>query len=65
MTERGLLCFSPFTGRRCPEGADEGRRDLLLCWALPLICLPASSPRKRGEGLLPLAHHYTFKRRPS
>ncbi|TPN43885.1 hypothetical protein FJ976_27295 [Mesorhizobium sp. B1-1-9] len=51
MAERGaILAFSPFTGRRCPEGADEGRRLSLPCSALPLICLPASSPRERGEG---------------
>ncbi|RWC30189.1 MAG: hypothetical protein EOS70_23155 [Mesorhizobium sp.] len=64
MAERGLLSFSPFTGRRCPEGADEGRRDLLPCWVLPLICLPASSPRERGEGRWPLAHLQTIGRRP-
>ncbi|RUZ79085.1 hypothetical protein EN943_08630 [Mesorhizobium sp. M7A.F.Ca.US.006.01.1.1] len=50
MAECPLLLFSPFTGRRCPEGADEGRRQRLPSWALPLICLPASSPRERGEG---------------
>ncbi|RUW57422.1 hypothetical protein EOA16_32270 [Mesorhizobium sp. M7A.F.Ca.US.008.03.1.1] len=55
MAERAFFPFSPFTGRRCPEGADEGRRQPLRPSALPLICLPASSPRDRGEGrcLLP------------
>jgi len=46
--------FSPFTGRRCPEGADEGQREPRAS-ALPLICLPASSPRERGEESLPRA----------
>ncbi|WP_292407649.1 VWA domain-containing protein [Mesorhizobium sp.] len=46
--------FSPFTGRRCPEGADEGQRQRRKT-ALPLTCLPASSPRKRGEESLPRA----------
>ncbi|WP_246688656.1 VWA domain-containing protein [Mesorhizobium sp. CU3] len=46
--------FSPFTGRRCPEGADEGQRQPPMS-ALPLTCLPASSPRKRGEEGLPQA----------
>ncbi|RWO41095.1 MAG: hypothetical protein EOS12_23505 [Mesorhizobium sp.] len=62
MAERSFFPFSPFTGRRCPEGADEGRRHPLRCSALPLICLPASSPRKRGEGRWPLARHSTFRR---
>ncbi|WP_246671937.1 VWA domain-containing protein [Mesorhizobium sp. B2-3-10] len=47
--------FSPFTGRRCPEGADEGRRHDGQKSALPLTCLPASSPRKRGEESVPPA----------
>ncbi|TIO08082.1 MAG: hypothetical protein E5X89_25185 [Mesorhizobium sp.] len=55
MAERFLLPFSPFTGRKCPEGADEGRHKRLQCRALPLICLPASSPRERGEGRCSLA----------
>ncbi|RWC38531.1 MAG: hypothetical protein EOS55_30700 [Mesorhizobium sp.] len=50
MAERSFFPFSPFTGRRWPEGSDEGRRDPLRRSVLPLICLPASSPRKRGEG---------------
>ncbi|RUX48683.1 MAG: hypothetical protein EOS54_19630 [Mesorhizobium sp.] len=50
MAERSLASFSPFTGRRCPEGADEGRRQPLRRSALPLICLPTSSPREWGEG---------------
>ncbi|WP_421912237.1 vWA domain-containing protein [Mesorhizobium sp.] len=52
--------FSPFTGRRCPEGADEGQRHDHQKWAPPLIRLPASGveppvstrpshPRKWGE----------------
>ncbi|AZO18952.1 VWA domain-containing protein [Mesorhizobium sp. M2A.F.Ca.ET.043.05.1.1] len=47
--------FSPFTGRRCPEGADEGQRHSGQKSALPLTCLPASSPRERGEESLPRA----------
>ena len=47
--------FAPFTGRRCPEGADGGRRHGGQKVALPLTCLPASSPRKRGEESLPRA----------
>jgi uncharacterized protein with von Willebrand factor type A (vWA) domain len=46
--------FSPFTGRRCPEGADEGQREPRAS-VLPLTCLPASSPRERGEESLPRA----------
>ncbi|TPI14487.1 VWA domain-containing protein [Mesorhizobium sp. B4-1-3] len=45
--------FSPFTGRRCPEGADEGQRHTGQKVAPPLTCLPASSPRERGEESLP------------
>jgi hypothetical protein len=45
--------FSPFTGRRWPEGPDEGRVPTFEMLALPLTCLPAPSPRKRGEGRLP------------
>ncbi|RWP28023.1 MAG: VWA containing CoxE family protein, partial [Mesorhizobium sp.] len=52
-----------FTGRRCPAGADEGRRKRRQRWALPLICLPASA-RKRGEGRSPLAHLQTIGRQP-
>ncbi|SIT59370.1 Protein containing von Willebrand factor type A (VWA) domain [Mesorhizobium prunaredense] len=40
--------FSPFTGRRCPEGADEGQRQPRMS-APPR--LPASSPRERKESL--------------
>ncbi|AGB45673.1 protein containing von Willebrand factor type A (vWA) domain [Mesorhizobium australicum WSM2073] len=47
--------FAPFTGRRCPEGADEGRRHEGQRVAPPLTCLPASSPRKRGEESVPPA----------
>ena len=47
--------FSPFTGRRCPAGADEGQRQTGQKSAPPLTCLPASSPRKRGEESLPPA----------
>ena len=47
--------FSPFTGRRCPEGTNEGQRHTGQNLALPLTCLPASSPRKRGEESLPSA----------
>ncbi|WP_312037273.1 vWA domain-containing protein [Mesorhizobium caraganae] len=43
---------APFTGRRCPEGADEGRRHDGQKVAPPLTCLPASSP---GEESLPRA----------
>ena len=46
--------FSPFTGRRCPAGADEGQREPPKL-APPLTCLPASSPRERGEEGLPRA----------
>ncbi|TIM06317.1 MAG: hypothetical protein E5Y62_24015 [Mesorhizobium sp.] len=64
MTERSpLFPFSPFTGRRCPAGADEGRRKRRQRWALPLICRPASA-RKRGEGRSPLAHLQTIGRQP-
>jgi len=42
--------FSPLTGRRCPERADEGRREPRTS-----ACQPASSPRKRGEESLPRA----------
>jgi len=49
-----IFAFSPFTGRRCPEGADEGQREPPMS-APPLTCLPASSPRKRGEESLPRA----------
>ncbi|MDX8453789.1 VWA domain-containing protein [Mesorhizobium sp. VK9D] len=45
--------FAPFTGRRCPEGADEGQRHTGKKSAPPLTCLPASSPRERGEESLP------------
>ncbi len=48
--EKAGFSFSPFTGRRCRQ-ADEGRRQLQT-FAPPLTCLPASSPRKRGEGHL-------------
>ncbi|RWC04605.1 MAG: hypothetical protein EOR92_07220 [Mesorhizobium sp.] len=65
MTERSpFFPFSQFTGRRCPAGADEGRRKRRQRWALPLICLPASSPRKRGEGRSPLACLQTIGRQP-
>ncbi|MBZ9675749.1 vWA domain-containing protein [Mesorhizobium sp. ES1-1] len=47
--------FSPFTGRRCPEGEDEGQRHRGQKVAPPLTCLPASSPRERGEESLPRA----------
>ena len=50
------LSFSPSTGRRWPEGPDEGRREHHHQRpVLPLICLPASSPRKRGEESSPPA----------
>jgi hypothetical protein len=45
--------FSPFTGRRWPEGPDEGQVPTSEMLVLPLTCLPASSPRKRGEERLP------------
>jgi len=45
-----LASFSPFTGRRCPEGADEGRRYAGGDGFLPLIPLLGPSPRERGEG---------------
>ncbi|TIM12631.1 MAG: hypothetical protein E5Y32_29430 [Mesorhizobium sp.] len=64
MTERSpFFPFSQFTGRRCPEGADEGRRKRRQRWALPLICLPVS-PHKRGEGRSPLACLQTIGRQP-
>jgi uncharacterized protein with von Willebrand factor type A (vWA) domain len=47
--------FSPFTWRRCPEGADDWQRHTKQNSAPPLNCLPASSPRKRGEETLPRA----------
>ncbi|WP_292320990.1 VWA domain-containing protein [Mesorhizobium sp.] len=43
--------FSPFTGRRCPEGVDEGQRRDGQKLAPPLTCLPASSRRDREESL--------------
>ncbi|RVD71654.1 hypothetical protein EN751_14290 [Mesorhizobium sp. M4A.F.Ca.ET.029.04.2.1] len=64
MAERSLASFSPFTGRRCPEGADEGRRQPLRRSALPLICLPASSPRARGEGGCTTARLLTIRGQP-
>jgi uncharacterized protein with von Willebrand factor type A (vWA) domain len=45
--------FSPFTGRRYPEGADEGQRKQQRL--TPLTCLPASSHRERGKESLPRA----------
>ena len=42
--------FSLFTGRRCPEGADEGQRLNIESGLLPLIRLPPPSPREQGEG---------------
>ena len=42
------LSFSPFTGRRCHEVTDEGQSQPRKP-VPPLICPPASSPRKRGE----------------
>ena len=46
--------FSLFTAGRCPEGADEGRREAEAS-APPLICRPAPSPRRLGEESLPRA----------
>lgn len=49
MTERSpFFPFSQFTGRRCPEGADEGQRQLRMSTPPRL---PASSPRERKESL--------------
>lgn len=53
MSGDGGDSFSPFTGRKWPEGPDEGQEPTLQDAALPL--LPASSPRKRGEETLPPA----------
>ncbi|RVC64706.1 MAG: hypothetical protein EOQ27_23765 [Mesorhizobium sp.] len=64
MAERCLASVSPFTGRRCPEGADEGRRQPLRRSALPLIGLPASSPRKPGEGGCPATRLLTVGGQP-
>ncbi|MDX8451062.1 VWA containing CoxE family protein, partial [Mesorhizobium sp. VK3C] len=43
--------FSPFTGRRSPEGLDERQRRDGQKLAPPLTCLPASSRRDREESL--------------
>ncbi len=62
MRGRGDLPFSPFTGRKWPEGSDEGREPASEKLAPPLTRLPAPSPCERGEGGLPpaAAHLHGF-----